>query len=142
MSEWSTENGREVLYYDKNYVTGHVVMTSPITPRRLGYVRHKTNQPKEMDQVFRKINEQERERNEKHIEKLWATGRERYERLRSGLNQRLQSAGVSEWEKAFIRESLRLMAERDSAEQKNNRFGVSAMEESEAPIPGPRTRVN
>lgn len=141
-NDWSTENGKEVLWYDKNHTTNHVIMTSPMHPRRLGYARYKTTDPKEMDRVFRKLNEQEREHNEQVIEKMWSRGRARYEQLRSNLNQRLVSAGTSEWEKAFIRESLKLMAERDHKEQQNNRYGVSGMELAEAPLPGGRTTVN
>ena len=84
--DWAFENGKEVLHYDQNPATGHVVMTSPMTPHRIGYNRHKTNQPKEMDRVFRKLHEQEREANEKLIEKIWARGREHYEALRGRLH--------------------------------------------------------
>ncbi len=140
--DWAFENGKEVLWYDQNPATGHVVMTSPMTPHRIGYNRHKTNQPKEMDRVYRKIHEQEREKNEKLIEKIWARGRSHYEALRSKLNQRMLSADCKEWEKSFIREALQRMADRDHANQQNTRYGVSAMEESIAPLPGPRTKVN
>jgi hypothetical protein len=112
-----------------------------MTPLRNGFNRHKTNQPQEMDRVFRKIHEQEREKNEQVIEKLWSRGREYYEVLRSRLNQRLLSVTTSEWEKSFIRESLRLMNERDHEAQKNTKFGVSAMEESAAPLEGERKKV-
>ena len=139
--DWAFENGKEVLHYDENPATGHVVMTSPMTPHRIGYNRHKTNQPKEMDRVYRKIHEQEREKNEKLIEKIWARGRSHYEALRSKLNQRMLSADCKEWEKSFIREALQRMADRDHANQQNTRYGVSAMEESIAPLPGPRTKV-
>ena len=139
--DWAFENGKEVLHYDQNPATGHVVMTSPMTPHRIGYNRHKTNQPKEMDRVYRKIHEQEREKNEKLIEKIWARGRSHYEALRSKLNQRMLSADCKEWEKSFIREALQRMADRDQANQENTRYGVSAMEESIAPLPGPRTKV-
>ena len=141
-SDWSRENGKEVAFYDKNHTTNHVIMTSPMHPPRFGYARYKTTDPKEMDRVFRKLNEQERESNEKTIEKLWSRGRERYDQLRSNLNQRLVTAGTSEWEKAFIREALKLMAERDHASQQNTRYGISAMEESEAPVAGGRKTVN
>ena len=141
-SEWSFENGKEVLFYDENPITKQVVITSPVTPYRHGFNRHKTNQPKEMDRVFRKMHEQEREKNEVLIEKIWIRGRAYYERLRSNLNQRLLSCETSEWEKSFIRESLRLMDERDHEAQQNTKYGVSALEETEAPIEGGRTKVN
>jgi hypothetical protein len=95
-----------------------------------------------MDRVFRKLHEQERDKNAVVIEKMWSRGRAQYEALRDRLNHRLVSADTKEWEKAFIRESLRLMSERDNEAQKNNVYGVSAMEESPAPLPGGRTRVN
>jgi hypothetical protein len=141
-NDWSYENGKEILYFDENPATLHVVITSPITPHRIGYNRHKTNEPKEMDRVYRRIHEQEREKNAKVIEGIWGRGRAKYEMLRSRLNQRILSADTSEWEKSFIRESLRLMSERDTESQENNQCGVSAMEISEAPIEGGRTTVN
>ena len=140
-SEWSFENGKEVLYYDKNPITNEVVITSPISPYRHGFNRHKTNQPKEMDRVFRQLHEQERQKNEQIIEKIWSRGRAYYDKLRSNLNQRLLSCETSEWEKSFIRESLRLMNERDFEAQKNTKYGVSAMETTEAPLEGGRTKV-
>ncbi len=139
---WAFENGKEVLHYDQNPATGHVVMTSPMTPHRIGYNRHKTNQPKEMDRVFRKLHEQEREANEKLIEKIWARGRSHYEALRGRLMQRLLATDCKEWEKAFIREALQRMADRDHANQENTRYGVSAMEDAPAPLPPSRTKVN
>ena len=139
--DWAFENGKEVLWFDENPITKHVVMTSPMTPARIGYNRHKTNQPKEMDRVFRKVHEQERENNEKLIEKIWARGRAHYEALRSRLHQRLLASGVKEWEKAFIREALQRMADRDHANQENTRYGVSQLELTEAPLPPSRTKV-
>jgi hypothetical protein len=140
-SEWSFENGKEVLYYDKNPITNEVVITSPISPYRHGFNRHKTNQPKEMDCVFRQLHAQERQKNDQLIEKIWTRGRAYYDKLRSNLNQRLLSCETSEWEKSFIRESLRLMNERDFEAQKNTTYGVSAMETTEAPLEGGRTKV-
>ena len=140
--DWAFENGKEVLWYDQNPATGHVVMTSPMTPHRIGYNRHKTNQPKEMDRVFRKLHEQEREANERLIEKIWARGRENYEALRGRLMQRLTATDCKEWEKAFIREALQRMADRDHANQQNTRYGVSSMEDAPAPLPASRTKVN
>jgi hypothetical protein len=52
------------------------------------------------------------------------------------------SVDCKEWEKAFIREALRLMDERDYKMQQNTVYGISAMETTEAPIEGARTRVN
>ena len=141
-SEWSFENGKEVLYFDENPITKQVVITSPISPYRHGFNRHKTNQPKEMDRVFRKMHEQERQKNEQLIEKIWNRGRAYYDALRSRLNQRMLSCETSEWEKSFIRESLRLMNERDHEAQQNTKYGVSALETTEAPLEGGRTKVN
>jgi hypothetical protein len=139
--DWAFENGKEVLWYLENPKTLVVQITSPMSPIPYGFVRHKTNQPKQMDRVFRKLNEQERERNQQVIDKMWSRGRAHYEALRGRLNQRLVSADTKEWEKAFIRESLRLMDERQYQAEKNNVYGVSAMELSDAPIQGGRTTV-
>ena|ERR1035437_1115580 len=141
-SDWSYENGKEILYYLENPQTRVVQITAPMAPIPYGFNRHKTNQPKEMDRVFRKLHEQEREKNQQVIEKMWSRGRAQYEALRDRLNQRLVSADTKVWEKAFIRESLRLMSERDNEAQKNNVYGISSMEEAPAPLPGARTRVN
>src|SRR6185437_7603235 len=113
-----------------------------MSPRRHGYSRTKTSVPAEMDKIFGRLAQQEREANQKLIEKIYFRGREYYDRVRSSLLQRLLSAGTNEWEKAFIRESLKLMDERDSAMQKNTVYGVSAMQSTEAPIEGARTKVS
>jgi hypothetical protein len=139
--EWCFENGKECIWYDENPQTGHVILTSPMTPRRHGYVRHRTTKPKEMDRVFRKLHVQEREKNEDLIRRIWERGKDKYEALRSRLYQRLASADCKEWEKSFIREALQRMADRDFENQKNTLYGVSAMEEQEAPVPGGRTKV-
>ena len=140
--DWAFENGKEVLWYLENPVTRVVQITAPMAPIPHGFVRHKTNVPREMDRVFRKLHEQERDRNAQLVEKLWSRGRAHYEALRGRLNQRLLGSDAKEWEKAFIRESLRLMEERDHDAQKNNVYGVSAMELGDAPLPGGRTRIN
>jgi hypothetical protein len=140
--DWAFENGKEILWYLENPMTRVVQITAPMAPIPDGFNRHKTNQPKEMDRVFRKLHEQERDKNAQVIEKMWSRGRAHYEDLRCRLNRRLVSADAKEWEKSFIRESLRLMSERDNEAQKNHVYGISAMEESPAPLPGARTRVN
>ncbi|MHB1952111.1 MAG: hypothetical protein ACYCOU_00060 [Sulfobacillus sp.] len=139
--DWAYENGKEVLWWDENPATKHVILTSPMSPYRLGYNRHKTTAPKEMDRIFTRLSQQEHEANRKLVEKIYFRGRPFYERVRSNLLQRLMSADTKEWEKAFIRESLRLMDERDSAMQENSVYGVSAMESTEAPLEGARTKV-
>ena len=140
--DWAFENGKEILYYLENPVTRVVQITSPISPIPHGFNRHKTNVPREMDRVFRKLHEQEREKNQQVIERMWSRGRAHYEALRGRLNQRLLSADTKEWEKAFIREALQRMADRDHANQENTRYGVSSMEDAPAPLPPSRTRVN
>jgi hypothetical protein len=88
------------------------------------------------------MHEQEREQNEKFLEQLYSRSREKYEALRSALRDRLSSSGVSDAEKNIIRAAFRLMDERDHKMQQNTAYGVSAMQEKEAPIEGPRTRVH
>ena len=140
--DWAFENGKEILWYLENPQTRVVQITAPMAPIPHGFVRHKTNQPKEMDRVFRKLNEQEREKNQAVLDQLWGRGRAYYEALRGRLMERLVSADTKEWEKAIIRESLRLMNERDHESQKNHQYGVSQMELSDAPLEGARTKVN
>lgn len=140
--DWAYENGKEVLIWDENPMTKRVVLTSPMSPRRIGFNRHKTVEPKEMDRIFKLLNEQEHEDNAVMVEKLYKRGRAFYDAARSRLTQRLMSVDCKEWEKAFIREALRLMDERDSKMQQNTVYGISAMETTEAPIEGARTRVN
>jgi hypothetical protein len=95
-----------------------------------------------MDRIFKRLNEQEHEDNAVMVEKLYNRGRAFYDAARSRLTQRLLSVDTKEWEKAFIREALRLMDERDYKMQQNTVYGISAMETTEAPIEGARTRVN
>jgi hypothetical protein len=138
--DWNFENGKERLWYAENAV-GHVFFTSPMSPLPPGYARCSTTNPREMDRLFNRMHAQEREKNERLIEQIYNRGRERYENLRRALTSRLASAGVSDAEKNIIRESLKLMNERDHKIQENNIYGVSAMQEKEAADDGVRTRL-
>lgn len=140
-NDWNFENGKEKLWWAEDPVSGRVFFTSPMSPLPVGYVRRSTTNPREMDRIFNRMHEQERRQNERLIERLLTRGREHYERMRSALRARFNSAGVSEAEKNIIRAALRLMDEKDSQMQKNTVYGVSAMQESPAPLPGPTTKV-
>lgn len=139
-NDWSFENGKEKLWWAEDPVTKRLFFTSPMSPLPVGYVRRSTTNPREMDRIFNRMHEQEREQNERMIEKLLTRGREHYERMRSALRARLNSAGVSEAEKNIIRAALKLMDEKDSKMQQNTVYGVSAMQEAPAPLP-PRNKV-
>jgi hypothetical protein len=139
-SDWTRENGKEKLWWAENAV-GRIYFTSPMSPLQPGYMLKSTTSPREMDRLFDKMHAQEREQNEKLIEALYSRGREHYDRLRSSLLSRLASAAASDAEKNIIRESLKLMDEKDAKMQKNNVFGISSMQETEAPLPGPSTRI-
>lgn len=138
---WATENGREKLWWAENPQTKRIFFTSPFSPLPAGYNRHSTTSPKEMDRLFSRMHEQEREANERQIEQIYNRGRDYYDRVRSELRTRLNSAGVSNAEKNIIRAALELMDARDAKLQENNVYGVSAMQESSAPLPGPSKRV-
>ncbi len=140
--DWAYENGKEVLVWDENPTTHRVVLTSPMSPRRHGFNRHKTTNPREMERIFERLNVQEHEENAKLVENLYNRGRAYYERAHSALTQRLLSVDCKEWEKAFIREALRRMDERDHKMQQNTVYGVPSMQETEAPIEGARTKVS
>lgn len=138
---WATENGKEKLWWAENPVTKRIFFTSPMSPLPAGYVRKSTTNPREMDRLFNRMHEQEREQNEKFIEKLYHRGRESYDAVRNRLKARMAEAGVSDAEKNIIRASLKLMDDKDSRMQENHAFGVSAMQEQEAPIEGARTTI-
>ncbi len=112
-----------------------------MSPLPIGFARYSTTNPKEMDRLFNRMHDQEREQNEKFLERLYTQGREKYDMLRSNLRNRLMASGVSDAEKNIIRASLKLMDERDHKAQQNTVRGVSAMQETERPIEGSRTRV-
>ena len=138
--DWAFQNGKERLWYAEN-AAGHIFFTSPMSPLPLGFARYSTTNPKEMDRLFNKMHAQERESNERFVETLYNRNRERYDQLRSNLRNRLMASGVSDAEKNIIRASLKMMDERDHKMQQNNVYGVSGMQESEAPLPGKTTRV-
>ena len=50
--DWAYENGKEALWWDENPVTHHVVLTSPMSPGRHGFNRHKTTNPREMERIL------------------------------------------------------------------------------------------
>jgi hypothetical protein len=139
--DWGRQNGKEVLYWAENPITKRIFFTSPMSPLPPGYTRKSTTSPREMDRLFNRMHEQEREANEKLVEKIYNRGREHYDRLRSALRSRLQSGSTSDAEKNIIRASLKLMDEKDSKIQQNTVYGVSAMQETEAPLEGPRKRI-
>jgi hypothetical protein len=139
-NSWTKENGREKLYWAEN-ASGHIFFTSPMSPLPAGFARFSTTNPKEMDRLFNRMHEQEREHNERFIEQLYNRNREHYDRLRSSLHTKLSSSSTSNAEKNIIRASLKLMDERDAKMQQNTVYGVSAMQESPAPLEGPRTKV-
>ena len=119
--DWAFENGKEILWYLENPMTRVVQITAPMAPIPDGFNRHKTNQPKEMDRVFRKLHEQERDKNAQVIEKMWSRGRAQYEALRDRLNQRLVSADTKVWEKAFIREFTECQPRSECGHRDNRR---------------------
>lgn len=131
---------KEVLYWAEN-AAGRIYFTDPAADLQPGYMLKSTNKSREMDKLFKKMHQQERDHNEKMIEKLHSRGKEYNEILRSQLRTRMNSSGVSNIEKEIIRESLRLMDERDAKLQQNNVYGVSALQEAPEPLPAPRTRV-
>lgn len=134
---------KETIYYAEHFGTGHIIYPTqlPQALQPLGYVLKSTSNPKEMDRIFRKMHDQEREHNEKFVERLYHQGRERFEMVRATLKGRLLASDVSNAERDVIKECLRLMDENDHKMQQNNVYGVSAMEEFEAPLEGPRTKV-
>jgi hypothetical protein len=138
--DWTKINGKEALWYAENAV-GRIYFTSPMSTLQPGYALRHTTNPKEMDRLFNRMHEQEREQNERMVEKIYNRGREYYDNLRSELRNRLMATGVTDAEKNIIRASLKLMDERDFKMQQNTVYGVSSMQESEAPIPGKSTRV-
>jgi hypothetical protein len=140
-NDWTKENGKEKLWYAEDPVSKRIFFTSPMSPLPVGYVRRSTTNPKEMDRLFNRMHEQEREQNEAFVEKLYNQNRHVYGGLRSRLRERMVTAGVSDAEKNIIRACLRLMDEKDSHMQRNNVYGVSAMQEAPAPLPGPTTEV-
>lgn len=133
--DWNRMNGKECLWWQENAVGRIIFPTSPVSPIQPGYALRHTTNPKEMDRLFNRIHQQEKEQNEKFIEKLYNRGRDYYEGIRSALMTLLTSAGVSDAEKNIIRASLQLMNERDHKAQQNTVYGVSAMQESTEPIP-------
>ena len=139
--EWAKENGKERMWYAEHHMTKHVFLTSPMSPLPIGFVRHSTTNPREMDRIFQRLHDQERVRNEQFVEQLYNKNREKYERTRDILRTRMLSSQCSDAEKNIIREALKLMDKKDQKMQENNVYGVSPMQEAPEPLPGERKRV-
>lgn len=131
---------KETLWYAEN-AFGYVYFASQMSDLKPGFALRSTSSPKEMDRIFARMHQQERDHNEKFLERLYNRDRQKYTLLREGLKARLGSAEVAEAEKGIIREALKLMDAKDSASQENHAYGVSAMQEAPAPLPAPRTRI-
>ena len=68
-----------------------------MSPLPAGYMRKSPlKNPREMDRLFNRMHEQEREANERLIQKIYNRGRDYYDNVRSELRSRLNSAGVSD----------------------------------------------
>jgi hypothetical protein len=139
-SDWTKENGKEKLWYAEN-ASGYVFLTSPMSDIPPGFMLKSTTKPKDMECVFNRIHAQERDHNSKIIENIHKHGQEHYASVRSKLLTRLASGSTSEAEKGIIRESLKLMDERDSKAQQNTIYGVSAMQEAPEPLPPSNKRI-
>ena len=99
-----------------------------MSPIRPGWVRKSTTSPREMDRIFDRMHAQEREQNERMLEQLASRGREYYERVRSTMRDRLNSAGVSDAEKNIIRAALKLMAKKRRRCSRTPSTDVSALQ--------------
>lgn len=131
---------KETVWYAENAV-GRIYLTSPQSDLQVGYMLKSTNSPREMDRIFARLHDQEREANQKRIEQLWSRGRENFDRMRSELLRKLGLHNTSNFEKSIIRASLALMDEKQARLEQNTVYGVSALQEAPEPLPAPRTRV-
>lgn len=133
-SDYTKENGKEKVWWAEN-ASGYIYFASPMSDLKPGFILKSTTNPKDMDRLFKKMNDQEREHNEKFIEKLYANGREQYEAKKAELRRRIGSAATSNAERTIIREALKLMDAREAKAQENTVYGVSAMQEAPEPLP-------
>ena len=131
---------KEVLFYAENAV-GRIYFTSPQSTLQPGYMLKSTNSPREMDRLFNKMHDQEREQNEKLIEKTWSRGKENFDRMRSELRRKIGLHDTSNAEKNIIREALKLMDEKEAKQQQNTVYGVSGLQEAPEPLPARNTRI-
>lgn len=140
-NDFTRENGKEVLWYAENAVGRIIHPVSPMSDLPPGYALRSTKSPKEMDRVFARMHDQEREANEKRIEQLWGRGRENFEEMRSRLRARLSSSSATNLEKSIVRAALSLMDQKQHDAEQNTVYGVSAMQEAPEPLPARNTRV-
>ena len=131
---------KETLYYAENAV-GRIYFTSPASPLHPGYMLKSTNSPREMDRIFQKMHDQEREHNQAMIDKLYLRGKENFARMRSELLRKIGLHDTSNAEKGIIREALRRMDEKEAKMQENTVYGVSAMQEAPEPLPASNVKV-
>ena len=66
--DWAFENGKERLFWAENAVgRDKCSLPAPCLPLPAGFARYSTTNPREMDRLFTRMHEQEREHNEKII---------------------------------------------------------------------------
>ena len=114
---------KEILYYAENAV-GYVYFADKMSDLKPGFALRSTGSPKEMDRIYARVHQQERDQNEKRIEQLYSRGRENQERVRGELLRRLGLGSTEEFEKSIIRESLKLMDEKEFQMKQNTIYGV------------------
>jgi hypothetical protein len=127
---------KEIMWWAEQMVTGRVIFpVSRASRLPVGYELKSTTTPSEMDRVFKKMGEQEYGANAKRIQAIFNNGREYVIAARRRLRDRSCAHDCSNSEKALIHYILDLMDKKDAKMQENHAFGVSAMQESAAPLP-------
>jgi hypothetical protein len=131
---------KERLYYAEN-ASGRIYLSSPASDLQPGYILRSTTKTKDMDLIFNRLHEQEREHNQQVIDKLFIRGKENFDRMRSELRRKIGLHDTSNAEKNIIREALKRMDEKEAKLQQNTVYGVSAMQESPEPLPPSNKRI-
>ncbi|HEY3620759.1 MAG TPA: hypothetical protein VGK96_28480 [Candidatus Sulfotelmatobacter sp.] len=133
-------NGFERLWYCENE-DGRVFLTSPQSPVPAGYQRFETTSPSVMDGIFKKLNAQTRAEHGQMLYSDYLRRRDRIEQWRRDIQARMASSDCSNAERELLQVALKACDNREAKLNRNSVYGVSAMQESAAPLPPSTTKT-
>ena len=132
-------SANETLYWCENSF-GYVFLTSIMSTIPEGFIRCSTTIPSEMDKIFAKLDKQERAKYAKMTHDAYERRKEFIEHNLSDLRTRLANS-TNNFERGIIRAWIEAFNKRQSRLQECTVYGVSEMQQREAPLPGPSRKI-
>ena len=127
------------VYYCEN-AERHIFLTTPESPIPAGFIRCCADTANKIDGVFARLDAQTKAEHAQLTEDLYNQRMAKIARWRSDLNHELANC-TDPNVRTFLRAALNANAHREEKLNRNTVYGVSAMQEREAPLAPSTTKV-